>query len=76
MLEELLAVVGGDDDDRALEVPAAFELVEEAAQLVVDLADLGVVERSERNCASAGPRSSRPKRAAFSCAVAPVAIPS
>jgi hypothetical protein len=75
VLEELFAVVGGEQDDRVLEVSAALEFVEEAAQLVVDLADLGVVEIREV-LRVGGPEVRRPERAARSCSVAPVAIPS
>src|SRR5207245_6287329 len=47
MLEELLAVVGGHEDERpAVEAPRAH-VVEDAAQLVVHVPDLAVVERDE-----------------------------
>jgi hypothetical protein len=62
VLEELLAVVGGEHDDRVLEVSAPFEFLEEAAQFVVDLSDLGVVEVREV-LRVGGPESSRPERA-------------
>ena len=43
VLEEFLAVVGGDDDQRMLEHAALLERVEEPAELFVHRRDLGVV---------------------------------
>ena len=44
MLEELLAVVGGHDDERAAVQAAGLQVVQDAADLVVGVADLAVVE--------------------------------
>ena len=47
VLEELLAVVGGDDDERGVLEAAALERREERAEMVVELAQRGVVEIAE-----------------------------
>ena len=47
VLEELLAVIGGDDDDRLVEQLLALEPFEEQAEMVVDVADLAVVQRHD-----------------------------
>ena len=44
VVPELLAVVGGHDDERAVEEPAAREAAQEAADLPIGPRELGVVE--------------------------------
>src|SRR5262249_51593841 len=47
VLEELLAVVGGEEDGGVVEQTALVEGAEEAAELLVDVAQVAVVERFE-----------------------------
>ena len=47
VLEELLAVVGGDDDEGVLEEPALAQRAEDLAEDLVGEADLAVVERDQ-----------------------------
>ena len=47
VLEELLAVVGGENDRRVGGEAASLEVGEELAQAVVQIADRSVVERFE-----------------------------
>ena len=42
-LLKVLAVVGGDDDQRVFKQPPASQLIEEAADLVVEIGDAAVV---------------------------------
>ena len=45
MLEELLTMVGGDDDQRILESTVHVERIEQTPQLFVNVGDLAPVER-------------------------------
>ena len=47
VIAELLAVIGGEDDERAVVCPARLEMVDEATNLGVNLAHHAVVSRPQ-----------------------------
>jgi hypothetical protein len=48
VLAEVLAVVAGDDEHRVVEEPARAQPVDELADTLVGVADLGVVQAAEQ----------------------------
>ena len=75
VLHELLAVVGRHDHDRVVEDAPAPEGVEEAAELVVELPDLRVVQVGQVRRVGRRERPATEARSS-SCSVEPFTVPS